>query len=95
MAHPKVNSQKKSPAWRRSSIVLRNKLEDIADPGDRHKLFKRRRPSQKTPIITQAQSVIQQIGKEEGRAKKEKEESKDLTRKTDCCKSAFSYRVGR
>ena len=27
--------------------------------------------------------------------KKEKEDSKYLTQKTDCCKSAFSYRLGR
>jgi hypothetical protein len=74
---------------------LRNKSEDIADPDDRHKLFKRRLSRRKTPIITQAQSVIQQSGKEKAGAKKEKENSKDLTRKTDCCKSAFSYRMGR
>jgi hypothetical protein len=75
--------------------VLRNKSEDIADRGHRHKLFKHRLSRQKTPIITQAQSVIQQPGKKKAGAKKEKEGSKDLTRKTDCCKSAFSYRMGR
>jgi hypothetical protein len=52
--------------------LAHNKSEDIADPGHCHKLFKHRLSCGKTPIITQAQSVIRQAGKDESRPKKRK-----------------------
>ncbi|MHB1015873.1 MAG: hypothetical protein ACYC2W_11420, partial [Desulfurivibrionaceae bacterium] len=58
--------------------MLRNKSEDIADPGHRHKLFKHRLSGGKTPIITQAQSVIKQTDKEESGAQKGKRKQQRL-----------------
>jgi hypothetical protein len=58
--------------------LVRNKPEDIADPGERHKLFKRQSPPQKTPIITQAHGFIRQSDREDSGAKKGKRRQQRL-----------------